>query len=104
MSWQRWEVAIPIPNPGPFERDGTVAGGREGARRYWKWYHNESRLLILRASIPLRANTPDPELTAGTIARDWWNSRGHFAIGIMQLAGVDKLAGWCWREDDGGPG
>jgi len=99
VTWQRWEVAIPVPNPGAFERAGTH-GGNEGSRRYWVLYYPESRLLILRASIPLRGNTPEPELAAGTIARTWWNERGHFAIGIMQLAGPDKLAGWCWREGD----
>lgn len=98
MSWQRWEVAIPVPNPGGFELAGT-RGGKDGTRRYWTVHHPDERLLVLRASIPLRAGTPDPELTVGTIARDWWNTRGHFALGIKQLVGPDKLAGWCWQNE-----
>jgi hypothetical protein len=105
VSWQRIEVAIPVTCPSPFMHVATMSTHetpkRRGGRVFWAEWFPTVRLLVLRATIPQRASLPYDEaaLAAGMAARDYWND-GNLSLGMAQLAGPDKVAGWTWPEGE----
>ena len=94
-SWRRYEVAIAVPAAPPIMRaDAETTGRWEGAARHWALWYDETRLLVLRSSIPVRAGSPDIDGPAQR-AVDWWRGQ----LKIVTLADVQQPL-WVWPAED----
>ena len=93
VSWQQYQVAIPLPVPSRVVVAFLPSRVHVGKRKHWVDDQPDNNLVLLRSTVNLRTTAKEPELAATDIAFKFW---GQALDGLADLSSSDWFPAWAW--------